>query len=401
MRRFLLSLPFLLLFLAPVANAGRDDDSDSGNNEAGVDRRCEAKMDRAAGRYAKCLLKAKARAARDQDQDVQETRETEAECREDFDGAVSDAQARHQEENCTPLITQIERRTASYANAVALEAAGVTRSRPSPTPPEAATEPPSWLMVQDSGSVSFDFDGSTDPGCPTESFWSGTMTMRDADPETLWFSDRPDRLAFTQTTDEFVTGFGETFTESTGGDPNAVLNWEDSADDAEKHAVLELRYLQGTSPQYDGDARVLTYSVCGLRLDDPGTLQPLPESEQVKPPEIINSIGKTTLFIDPSPSPTDPPYNCFVGAFCAQQAASTSFYGMNALGNTNVYAGHTRGTEPALGAGCNTGQGATNWNDGAAYYDTVETRDVPDRWIDSLWPYDPSGSIPRCYSFSP
>ena len=82
MRRILLSLPFLLLLLAPVANANRDDDSDSATNEVGVDRRCEAKMDRAAGRYAKCLLKAKARAARDQEQDVEETREAEAERRE-------------------------------------------------------------------------------------------------------------------------------------------------------------------------------------------------------------------------------------------------------------------------------------------------------------------------------
>ena len=176
-------------------------------------------------------------------------------------------------------------------------------SCPTPEPVTETTETPSWLMVQDSGSVSFDFDGSIDEGCPAEAFWSGTMTMGDADPETLWFSDRPDRVAFTQTTDEFVTGFRETFTASTGGDPNAVLNWQDPADDAETHAVLELRYVEGTSPQYDGDAGVLTYSVCGLRLDDPDTLQPLPESEQVEPPESVSSIGNITLFIDPTGTP--------------------------------------------------------------------------------------------------
>ena len=113
MRRILLSLPFLLLLLAPVANTDTDDDSDSATNAVGVDRRCEAKMDRAAGRYAKCLFKAKARAARDQEQDVEETREAEAECREDFDEAVDRALARHQEENCTPFVTQMEQRTAS------------------------------------------------------------------------------------------------------------------------------------------------------------------------------------------------------------------------------------------------------------------------------------------------
>lgn len=168
-------------------------------------------------------------------------------------------------------------------------------SCPTPAP---VTGTPKWLMVQDSGSVSFDFDVSIDEGCPVEAFWSGTMTMVDADPETLWFSDRPHRLAFAQPTAEFVTGFGDTFTVSTGGDPNAVLNWDDSVEDTEKHAVLDLRYLEGTSPQYDGDAGVLTYSVCGLRLDDPDTLQPLPESEQVEPPETVSSIGNVTLFID-------------------------------------------------------------------------------------------------------
>jgi len=216
-------------------------------------------------------------------------------------------------------------------------------------------------MVQDSGSVSFDFDASIDEGCPAEAFWSGTMTMRDADPETLWFSDRPNRLAFTQTTDDFVTGFGETFTESTGGDPNAVLNWEDTADDAEKHAVVELRYLEGTSPQYDGDAGVLTYSVCGLRLDDPDTLQPLPESEQVEPPEIISSIGKTTLFIDPTTGGPAAPYNCFIGGFCAQAAIA---FDPARFGYANVYDGHTQGTEPALGAGCDVADGEIEWQFG-------------------------------------
>ena len=265
------------------------------------------------------------------------------------------------------------------------------------------TEGPSWLMVQDSGSLSFDFDVSIDEGCPAEAFWSGTMTMGDADPETLWFSDRPHRLAFTQTTDEFVAGFGTTFTASTGGDPNAVLNWQDPADDAEKHAVLELRYVAGTSPQYDGDAGVLTYSVCGLRLDDPDTLQPLPESEQVEPPESVSSIGNITLFIDPAAGyggvscagcpgfpvfevvvigglPEQGPtssYNCFVGGLCAQAASyfppgatiptSTDFLGTQG-GDTfeyaNVYDGHTQGTEPALGGGCNTFPGDTLWTAG-------------------------------------
>ena len=64
MRCILFSLPFLLLPLAAVANADRDDDSDSATSEAGGDRRWEAKMDRAAGRYARCLLEGRDPSAR-------------------------------------------------------------------------------------------------------------------------------------------------------------------------------------------------------------------------------------------------------------------------------------------------------------------------------------------------
>ena len=163
-----------------MAHADRDDDSDSAINAAGVDRRCEAKVDRAAGRYAKCLLKAKSRAARDQEQDVEETREAEAECREDFDEAVDGALARHQEENCTPFTTQIAECTASYADAMALEAAGVPAL--------------DLLFVQ-----------SSDGGELTES----TLTLSRVSDNTGWFSDRPFRAAGQATTEEFISLWDE------------------------------------------------------------------------------------------------------------------------------------------------------------------------------------------------
>ena len=197
MRRILLSLPFLMLLLAPVANADRDDDSDSATNAAGVDRRCEAKMDRAAGRYARCLLKAKAHVARDQEQDVEETRDAEAECREDFDGAVADAQARHQEENCTPFVTQMEQRTASYAEAMALEAAGVP-----------ALE---LLVVQ-----------SADGGELTES----TLTLSGVSDQTGWFLDRPFRFAEQIAIEEFVSLWDEGDNFFAADPPNANFTCE-------------------------------------------------------------------------------------------------------------------------------------------------------------------------------
>jgi len=59
-----------------------------------------------------------------------------------------------------------------------------------------------------------------------------------------------------------------------------------------------------------------------------------------------------------TPNPT---YNCFVGGFCAQAASDwppvTYEY-------TNVYEGHTKTTQPALGAGCNQVPGSHRWDSG-------------------------------------
>ena len=58
-----------------------------------------------------------------------------------------------------------------------------------------------------------------------------------------------------------------------------------------------------------------------------------------------------------------PSYNCFIGGFCAQAAIEAP---PGDFGYTNLYDGHTQGTEPALSAGCNTFPlpGAFLWSDG-------------------------------------
>ena len=58
-------------------------------------------------------------------------------------------------------------------------------------------------------------------------------------------------------------------------------------------------------------------------------------------------------------------YNCFVGGFCSQAAIE---FPPAANGYTNVYDGHTQGTEPALGAGCFSGSGSVSWIVGAGLY---------------------------------
>ncbi len=174
-----------------------------------------------------------------------------------------------------------------------VEAGGVWK-----TDTNSCAQPASWLVVQDASSVNFAFDDAKDTGCPTEAFWSGTMTMTGADSDTLQFSDRPYRLAFTQPTADFVSGFAEAFAEVSGGNPNAVLTWDDATTGDEKFAVVELVAITDTSPSYDADSNTLTYKVCGLKLDDPNILTPLSDSEQLAPEVSPRASGRYFLFID-------------------------------------------------------------------------------------------------------
>ena len=54
-------------------------------------------------------------------------------------------------------------------------------------------------------------------------------------------------------------------------------------------------------------------------------------------------------------------YNCFVAGFCAQAAID---WAPVTFEYTNVYAGHTKTTQPALGAGCNQAPGSQRWDSG-------------------------------------
>ena len=62
-----------------------------------------------------------------------------------------------------------------------------------------------------------------------------------------------------------------------------------------------------------------------------------------------------------TPAPAASSYNCFVAGFCAQAAID---FPPGDFGYTNVYEGHTQGTEPALSAGCDLFPGSALWTDG-------------------------------------
>ena len=78
-------------------------------------------------------------------------------------------------------------------------------------------------------------------------------------------------------------------------------------------------------------------------------------------------------------------YNCFVAGFCAQAAID---YPPGVYGYTNVYEGHTQGTEPALGAGCNLFPRSIWWIRGAQA--AAESRGWPTRHrlgiVPRFWP---------------
>ena len=116
MRIYLFSA--LLFFSASPALS----DTGSAPSHEGVSPRCEAALDRAAGRYSQCLLKANAKFAKKSDGDrlfVEQRR-----CEDKFNARVARAGARFGEDACTSYGDQIAGRTATCAEEVSTLAGG-------------------------------------------------------------------------------------------------------------------------------------------------------------------------------------------------------------------------------------------------------------------------------------
>ena len=209
----------LLLSASPAFSAGG-----SGPSGEGVSRLCEAAIDKAAGRYSQCLLKASAKFAKKKNQDdrlfAQQMR-----CGEKFDNQVARAQDRYGEEQCTPYTSQIADRTLTYAEGVSIEAGG-----------EAAA---SRLYVQ-----------NADGGTLTET----TLTLTGVSLQTGWFTDRPYRDAGRMTTAAFVALFSEERANSFAENPpNADFTCESGGEVVDK--VLTL-----TEPVLEEATDTLTYT---------------------------------------------------------------------------------------------------------------------------------------------
>ena len=167
----------LLLLASPAFAAGG-----SASSGEGVSPRCEAAIDKAAGSYSQCLLKASTKFAKKGHEDrllAQQSR-----CGNKFDTRVARAQDRFGEDQCTPYVSEIADRTVTYTQGVAIEASGASA--------------PSLLFVQNG-------TGGT--------LAETTVTLTGASSQTGYFSDRPYREAGQMSTEQFIALWdeGETF----------------------------------------------------------------------------------------------------------------------------------------------------------------------------------------------
>ena len=105
---------------------------------------------------------------------------------------------------------------------------------------EPCAEGPNWRMTLDAEAGSLAFDDSVDAACPTQAFWSATMTLTGTNHEISWFTSPPYRPAFSQPTSEFIASLAEAFTTETVGHSNAILHWEDTDSGADLSAPVHL-----------------------------------------------------------------------------------------------------------------------------------------------------------------
>jgi hypothetical protein len=193
----------------------------------------------------------------------------------------------------SPPSSQLSRRRALAAAALAgfggaaLATRGVAAQEASPSP--VAEEEVSYLFVQ-SGFTSGILDQAT------EGVQSWMLTLQGAPEQTVFFSERPTRIAGAISTERFL----ETLDFSADDPPNAALVI--GVDEGATVVILEL-----TEPVYDPDAATLTYITKILEIDvliTSGFGFPTdPLGPDTYPPE----FGPSSLFIDSTGcSPWDP-----------------------------------------------------------------------------------------------
>ena len=266
-----LVLLFSALLLAPPAfSAGGSTPSGEG-----LSPRCEAAIDKAAGSYGQCLLKASAKFAKKGNEDrlfAQQMR-----CGDKFDAQVARAQDRYGEDQCTLYTSEIADRTVSYTAGVASEASGLPA--------------PEYLFIQNS-------DGAVLTG--------STLTLTGISPQTGWFTDRPYREAGQIPTEVFLALWDEDENSFADDPPNAAFTC--TVNEEVVNHVVEL-----TMPLLVGDE--LTYTVQGIGDSDLPTEATCDQTASLFIDNVIGSKSCMT-FADYGTAPTTAYEHCFTIPAC-------------------------------------------------------------------------------------
>ena len=194
---------------------------------------------------------------------------------------------------------RLSRRTALQASGLGL-AAGLAAASPlraatqdAPATPDPLSEDASFLFVQSAASGTF----AANPGAGTPAANGAPVAGGGADylltleghtGNTVYFSDRPERIFGESPTQRFLDGLG--FAPS--NPPNAALVTND-ADGNEDILVVEL-----LNPSYDADAGSITYGV-NILSDYEGGLDFVASRQQDE--DLAPTFGAANLFIDDCP----------------------------------------------------------------------------------------------------
>ena len=343
----------LLLLTPPAFSAG-----DSAPSGEGVSPGCEAAIDKAAGNYSRCLLKATAMYGK-QGQRGKKFLAKQERCEINFNRRVSLAQDRYGEDQCTPYIIEIADRTATCAEEVSIEAGGKAAA--------------SRLYVQDATG-----------GTLTET----TLVLSGVDESTPWFTDRPYREAGQTTTADFVALFAEEGPDSFAENPpNADFTCESGGEVVNQVVTL-------TDPVLDETVGTLTYTVAIVPTAEGGGSTEITcdgdahlfVDDTINNAKLISfcqwdvvckaaggvwdaatnrcTPGVTQVGCeagggtwDAGTSKCAPPYDCFIGGFCSAIPGPIGDF-------ANVYNGHTQDTGDAKAAGCDVGLGELSWVSG-------------------------------------
>ena len=195
------------------------------------------------------------------------------------------------------LSARLSRRTALHASGLGL-AAGLAASTSGRASAQDATPDPlsddaTFLFVQSAASGTFAANsGAGTPSADGTPVAGGgadyLLTLEGHAGNTIYFSDRPERIFGTAPTQQFLDGLG--FAPS--NPPNAALVTND-ADGNEDILVVEL-----LNPTYDADNGAITYGV-NLLSDYEGGLDFVANRQRDE--DLAPTFGEASLFIDDCP----------------------------------------------------------------------------------------------------